>query len=98
MRPQCSIPDCSRLTYARGWCAMHYHRWQRHKDVTAGRRTPLQRFWSHVDPCRTDGCMVWIGASFKGYGQFSLGMNMIPAHHFLAGKPPENLVWDHLLS
>ena len=26
------------------------------------KRTPLDRFWRHVDPCRTDGCALWIGS------------------------------------
>jgi hypothetical protein len=28
----CTIPDCARPFYARGWCAAHYRRWQRHGD------------------------------------------------------------------
>ncbi len=34
--------------------------------------TSLDRFWSHVDPCRTDGCAVWLGhLNAKGYDGFS---------------------------
>ena len=55
-----------------------------------------ERFWAKVDPCRTDGCMVWIGHTDFGYGRFWLKDRITQAHHFLAGKPPEGLQWDHL--
>lgn len=28
-RPSCAEDDCTRPRYARGWCAMHFKRWQR---------------------------------------------------------------------
>lgn len=62
--------------------------------------TPEQRliaFWSKVDPCRTDGCAIWLGTRDKrGYGHFGVGYPvMILAHHFLIGKPPKGFEWDH---
>ena len=57
---------------------------------------PDERFWAKTDPCRTDGCIVWMGARSHGYGSFKLDGRMIPAHHFLAGKAPAGLEWDHL--
>lgn len=71
------------------------------------RGTPEERFWRKVDPCRSDGCAVWLGYTFvsshqtpgsEGYGMFRLGNKMILAHHFLVGKPPAGLVWDHVKS
>ncbi len=58
--------------------------------------TRLERFWSHVDPCRTDGCAVWLRPTGDGYGSFWNGIKLIAAHHFLIGKPPLGLVTDHL--
>ena len=56
-----------------------------------------ERFWAKVDPCRTDGCMVWIAhLNKKGYGRFWDGTKLILAYHFLAGSPPIGLQWDHL--
>ncbi len=60
-----------------------------------------QRFWNRVDPCRTDGCAVWLGAKLDGYGRFYVGYKAgkrkyIYAHLFLVGKAPEGLEWDHL--
>jgi hypothetical protein len=41
----CSVPTCERPVRARGWCASHYRRWQRHGDVHAalpiGGPTPI---------------------------------------------------------
>lgn len=57
-----------------------------------------QRFWSQVDPCRTDGCWRWIGPTTnQGYGVLSyLGLRTL-AHHFLVGgKAPDGLMWDHV--
>lgn len=44
----CSIGDCERPATSRGWCSMHYHRWQRHGD-------PLQVH--QVLPCAIEGCL-----------------------------------------
>lgn len=60
------------------------------------RKSPLEAFWSHVDPCRTDGCALWVAAIEKGYGVFHVARRKMPAHHFLIGKPPPGLVWDHV--
>src|SRR3990167_7067763 len=32
----CSIDGCSKKSFVRGWCSLHYHRWQRHGNPTAG--------------------------------------------------------------
>lgn len=31
----CSIKDCDRKHYGKGWCNMHYHRWYRYGDTQA---------------------------------------------------------------
>ena len=54
------------------------------------------RFWAKVDPCRTDGCKVWVAGESGGYGIFSLHGKPIRAHHFLVGVPPVGLMWDHV--
>ncbi len=68
-------------------------------DPTTGRfilQSPEDRFWSKVDPCRTDGCAIYLGALINGYGKFWLNGKTITAHHFLVGKPPKGLQWDHV--
>lgn len=54
------------------------------------------RFWSHVDPCRTDGCALWLGSRTpSGYGSFRPQKVLLRAHQYLIGKAPEGLEWDH---
>jgi len=39
---ECSIPDCNKPTFCRGWCSAHYSRWQRHGDpLFTKRQSPL---------------------------------------------------------
>jgi hypothetical protein len=55
-----------------------------------------ERFWAKIDPCRTDGCMLFIGGlDGHGYGLFRYDSKNRRAHHFLAGTPPVGLEWDH---
>lgn len=47
----CSIENCSKPVASRGWCRMHYVRWQRHGD-------PLKSLIRHriTGECDADGC------------------------------------------
>src|SRR3990167_712477 len=102
MQAQCSIPECMGRPVGRGWCRNHYDRWRRNGGPTIKLRnyvvgTPEERFWTKVDPCRTDGCALWLGSTTKnGYGKFGLGSKVILAHTFLIGKAPIGLGWDHV--
>lgn len=47
---KCSIEGCEKPVKVRGWCMMHYTRWQRHGD-------PLyRRQFKRDEPCSVDGC------------------------------------------
>ena len=68
---RCTVADCGRPVLARGWCRMHYQRWQRHGTPTAPGRGELlavaERFWSKVE--KTDTCWLWTGHRDRhGYG------------------------------
>lgn len=60
-----------------------------------------QQFWTHVE--RTDGCWLWLLATVKGYGVFSIRINgktrMVKAHNaaWVAtyGHMPTGLEPDH---
>ena len=84
----CSIEGCERPTTARGWCKMHYSRWQRTGDALAVRKrgvTPkplAERFWPKVNKNgpvpdfapELGNCWDWTGSlSQAGYGQFGRG-------------------------
>lgn len=103
MQTQCSIPDCAGIVVARTWCDTHYRRWKRTGDPLVVRKARSKwpdeevRFWSHVDPCRTDGCALWLGGrTSDGYGVLRFGGKGGLAHHFLVGRPPKGLEWDHV--
>jgi hypothetical protein len=92
----CAYPTCDRIGNEKGYCHTHYCRLWKYGRLTLVRdfeNPPLIRFWRHVDPCRTDGCMLWIGKlTTGGYAQFDSHR----AHAFLIGKAPTGLQWDHL--
>ena len=83
----CSIDGCERSPSTRGWCGMHYHRWQRHGDpsvVARFRSAPLeQRFWERVR--KSDGCWLWTGRHRPdGYGQLLTAERRVVYAHRLA--------------
>lgn len=92
----CSIPGCDSRVIARGWCASHYRRWERHGDPCAGRTTPGEpyRFLCEV-AARTasEGCLAWpFARSASGYGNIFLdGRNHVVSRvvcEQVNGPPP----------
>jgi hypothetical protein len=59
----CSIEDCDRPTYARGWCGKHYKRWQRHGD-------PLVGAAREPGTCSVDGCGATASARGWCHGHY----------------------------
>lgn len=99
----CSIADCDSPVLARGWCNVHWKRWKRHGDPTAGgeRRVldPVVRLLSRIE--KTESCWLWCGqVSNKGYGVVCLDNRKQPAHRvaymLLVGPIPDGLELDHL--
>ena len=66
------------------------------------RLTPAQRFWAKVDPCRTDGEMLWIGYAQSGYGAFSVCHHYVRAHRWIyeqkVGPITKGFELDHVFS
>lgn len=107
----CSVEGCGKLRHARGWCAMHYARWQKHGDLSP--RNPgkepipvIQRIYARsvVQP---SGCIEWMGGrNGSGYGIIGVGsvidgsrtMARIHrvAYQALVGQIPDGLELDHL--
>lgn len=70
----CSIENCGKVHYARGWCGKHYMRWYTHGHPTGRapkRETECQRYYREVVlPHTGDDCLVWpFSRGSKGYGQ-----------------------------
>jgi len=77
----CSIPGCGKTANARGWCGMHYMRWQRHGDpetnVKPRRPSGMSRAktvrWFSERATRKGGCLLAnVPLDRKGYASVSL--------------------------
>lgn len=102
---QCSIEDCWRPAYCRGWCRPHYRRWERtgnpsfDEDSRYGPQTEPE-FWSRFVRLPT-GCWEWSGYITKtGYGRTRFGGRMVLTHRLAyelaIGPIPDGLTLDHL--
>lgn len=83
----CTIEGCTRVKYSRGWCKMHYRRWQRNGDPESTRS-------ERVDdkPCIVDSCeeTVRVGEfCYAHYARFKRHSDP------LAGKQPAERATDH---
>ena len=64
----CSIDDCNRPLYGRGWCNTHYARWRRHGDPEHG--GPIGRQTGTGQPCSINGCTAPVVASALCEGHY----------------------------
>jgi hypothetical protein len=68
------VDGCTGTNTARGWCNVHYRRWQRTGDPLKAaweRGDPVANFWAKVRRGRPGQCWPWTGAiSPDGYGLF----------------------------
>lgn len=79
---ECSIEDCHRPHYARGWCKRHYAQAWVHGDHTSAPRVMVDRGASLEERLRhigwnvtPGGCWEWKGSvNGKGYGQVAVGI------------------------
>lgn len=87
-KPTCTIADCVKPQKHRGWCGMHYQRWQRHGDPMA---ETIPRFGSLAESwaantssgADADGCLVWGGGKTSaGYGLVTARGEQIYAHRY----------------
>lgn len=112
IKATCSVDACERPVCARGWCNMHYNRWNRRGSVEKRPRVydAENLFWSKVNKLgetpdhRPDlGCCWDWNASLNtrdGYGQVNFRGKMRRAHtvayELEVGRVPAGLVLDHL--
>lgn len=95
----CSIDGCEKGgKLKRGWCPMHYWRWQKHGDPLALLPQPSRSEFFAARTERRDGCLIWTGKRTSGgYGQ----MRGEYAHRYAweraNGPIPSGKVIDHAL-
>ena len=102
----CSIEGCAKRAESRGWCQMHYKRWQTTGDpLRTLNPTIEERFWAKVDKAgpvpayapELGQCWLWTAyCQPDGYGQFKIADGLTGAHAFLGGRAPKGFEWDHL--
>lgn len=97
----CSIENCRKKVFGRGWCTTHWRRWSRHGDpltVKQFHNDPERRFWSQVNKAEGLGphgdCWEWTGYNYQGgYGQIYVDGRLQLTHryaYFLAyGEYPQ---------
>jgi hypothetical protein len=81
----CLIAGCGKPHMARGWCPMHWSRWQRHGDPLThssisglSLRQRFQRFVTAGDP---NECWEWRASkNSEGYGQLTFKSKKYRAH------------------
>lgn len=91
----CSIEGCGRSgKIVRGWCRMHYARWQKYGNPLTTKRSgvPVEAFG--LKAVVQSGCWEWTGATNgNGYAQLRVGGRLVRAHrwayeHFVGLIPP----------
>ena len=108
--PICSVSKCLRPAEKRGWCGMHYRRWQRHKTtdlLPVVRPSPEERFWEKVNKLGPlhdvlqSRCWLWTGCT-NGPGKYGFllaNKEYIFTHRFSyelhIGPIPEGLCVCH---
>lgn len=97
----CTIQGCEKKLLARGWCAMHYWRWQQKGSALWVPNPPSrsERFWAQVD--QSAGCWLWqgcLGGNGDGYGVFG-AHPQVRCHRFayeeVVGPVPLGMSLDH---
>src|SRR5699024_4027085 len=75
---QCSVEECDKPYYAKGYCKRHYLQWYRWGDPLIVKHvkyaSPEESFEARTMPVTETGCLLWTGGtSAGGYGYISVG-------------------------
>ena len=83
-KKQCSVGNCDKKFYAKGYCALHYGRLLRNGNVHSRHgsvfTSDIDRFWSRVNlTANPEKCWEWSGAlTSTGYGNAYFNKNKQP--------------------
>lgn len=74
----CSVAGCDvEKVVGRGWCRLHYGRWNRTGSTDFKGRVPVPieaRFWTKVEKRGADECWPWLSTKTSGgYGTLGIG-------------------------
>lgn len=93
----CRQPDCQQPVKTRGWCAMHYRRWQRHGDPTVVIRPRVLALADARGDITEQGC--WLAAdrfvSKTGYAYVGGSLVHRRSYQENVGPIPPGLHVDH---
>jgi hypothetical protein len=97
----CSIDNCGKKHFGRGYCSGHYYKWNKYGDPLAGAvqyATPEESFAARTS--FKGECLVWTAALSNGYGVISVGNDdQMLAHRYAweraNGPIPDGLFIDH---
>jgi HNH endonuclease len=96
----CSVEGCDKAKFCRGWCMMHYGRWQRHHDLDAARKTRTLDERLIAGTLVTDVCHWWILNPSQPYGKIRIGGKQFQVHRVVYerafGPIPEGYEIDHV--
>ncbi len=85
MTRHCSVPQCDKVHYCKGYCRTHYSRYKAHGTPDGGPRNHVsleERFWGKVQRRGPDQCWPWIGKrQASGYGRIGIGANTQTGAH-----------------
>ena len=100
----CSIENCDKGgRLKRGWCGMHYRRWQIHGDPYTVLRqmtySPEESLAKNT--VNQDGCILWTGTKAdNGYGRIFVNKKQVRVHRYVweksNGPIPNNMFIDHI--
>lgn len=99
-RAPCAIDGCDRPHKARGWCVVHYERWRRHGDPTAGQGT-TEYILGKVDVRASDECWPFASSAINRSGHVMVWRRgrMVLAHRLVyelqVGPIPDGMVVMH---
>lgn len=94
--PICSIEECDKAAFSKGWCNAHYKRWRKHGDPLGG-GTPKGALLEYLNKVvlqyAGEDCLMWPYARTRdGYGQIMIEGKMCYVHRLacthLHGAPP----------
>lgn len=102
----CTVEECSRRSFAKGYCQMHYRRVRIYGDPNTFQRfrpagDEWERFFARVD--KGGSCWIWTGRLYRnGYGNAWNARKKVGqlAHRYayeaLVGPIPEGMQLDHI--